>query len=340
MIRQMCELSIIVPVYNAGERLNLALETISLQTFKNFECVIVDNESTDNSRTIAERWCANDSRFVCYTCEQKGVGAARNLGLSKAKGKYIGWVDADDYCEMDMFAVLVHALSKSNADIAFCDVYVENLPSNYVRSFYNKSRVLSKAQALCACSDDSFLPSWLMFKLFRRELFDGLKFENIVYEDLLISPALFLKAKKVAYVHRPLYHYMQYNNSTSRNKVPDSEVNYLSIKSRRLEYFSNSSICLRNASADLVTSMIWSLDLIFFRCAGGIPYLVSSKCNHRFKSIISPVLKFGEINLYQKGILVLARTRLRVLFPVYHKVILKLRSLIWCGKKLVQHWKR
>lgn len=96
-------ISIIIPVYNAGKYLTDSLNSIYLQNIKDWECILVDDGSTDNSNEICREWVNKDKRFHLYTQENKGVSSARNLGISKAKGKYIYFIDADDICKHKAF---------------------------------------------------------------------------------------------------------------------------------------------------------------------------------------------------------------------------------------------
>jgi len=104
------KLSIIVPVYNVKAYLSRCLESIRKQSFTDFECILINDGSTDNSEEICQEYCDKDSRFVLISQENKGVSAARNKGLDIAKGEWIGFIDADDYVTEDFYAfMLEHA---------------------------------------------------------------------------------------------------------------------------------------------------------------------------------------------------------------------------------------
>jgi len=92
------EISILLPFYNAKKTLNRAMESISSQTFKNFECILINNNSSDNSPTIAKEFCKKDPRFLLISEDMQGVVYANNKGLNIARGKYIARMDADDRC--------------------------------------------------------------------------------------------------------------------------------------------------------------------------------------------------------------------------------------------------
>lgn len=112
-------ISIIIPVYNAEKYLPRCIESLLNQTYKKIEIVLVNDSSTDNSAAICERYTKLDSRIYYYSKANEGAGIARNFGISKANGDYIGFCDADDYVEPDMYEKLIKAVS-NKFDIAYC----------------------------------------------------------------------------------------------------------------------------------------------------------------------------------------------------------------------------
>ena len=112
-------ISIIVPIYNRGKWLPNCLDSISSQTFKDWECILVNDGSTDNSLEIAQEYAANDARFIVFSQENQGVSAARNLGLDHAKGKWVTFVDSDDEIAPDYLEILHKLGEENNADLVF-----------------------------------------------------------------------------------------------------------------------------------------------------------------------------------------------------------------------------
>ena len=113
-------LSVIVPIYNVEKYLEQCLESLEAQTFKDMEIILVNDGSTDNSPIIAREHAARDGRFRLVEQPNKGFAGARNTGLEMAGGKYIGFVDSDDYIAVDMYEKLVQAAEQASADMAFC----------------------------------------------------------------------------------------------------------------------------------------------------------------------------------------------------------------------------
>ena len=109
--------SIVVPIYNSASYLPRCLDSILKQTYTNWECILINDGSTDNSSEIAQNYVARDSRFSLYSQENRGLSAARNLGLDHAKGKWLACVDSDDELLPEYLAVLCETGEKNNADL-------------------------------------------------------------------------------------------------------------------------------------------------------------------------------------------------------------------------------
>lgn len=112
------EISIIVPVYNMERYLEECLESIKKQTFTNWECILVDDGSSDNSPAICEQYAESDSRFKAIHQQNRGLSVARNTALRTVSSEYIGFVDADDWIEPEMFELLYKLVTEHDADIA------------------------------------------------------------------------------------------------------------------------------------------------------------------------------------------------------------------------------
>ncbi len=119
-------LSIIVPIYNAGKYLDDCIKSILAQTFTDFELILVDDGSTDNSGAICDAFAKRDSRVRVIHKKNNGVVRARKDGVLAAKGKYIGYVDGDDWIEKDMYERLVRYMEMYDCDLVMCDIIHED----------------------------------------------------------------------------------------------------------------------------------------------------------------------------------------------------------------------
>ena len=118
-------ISIVIPIYNSEKYLKECLDSVIAQTYKDLEIICVDDMSTDGSGEIIKEYAQNDKRIVIIQGEHKGVMAARKMGVNKANGEYIGFVDSDDWIEPDMYECMLERNQNVNADIISCGCKIE-----------------------------------------------------------------------------------------------------------------------------------------------------------------------------------------------------------------------
>lgn len=123
-------ISVILPVYKVEEYLDRCIESILCQSYKNFELIIVDDESPDRCPAMCDEWAKKDSRIIVIHQTNQGVSAARNTGIRRAKGEYFTFIDSDDWITDTMLEDLLELIKKYDADISIC---------NFVRTYGEKS---------------------------------------------------------------------------------------------------------------------------------------------------------------------------------------------------------
>lgn len=136
--------SIIVPVYNAEKYLIKCLDSIINQTLNNIEIIIIDDGSTDGSSEICKEYAAKDSRIVYYRKENEGLAAARQDGIDRSSGEFIGFVDSDDWLELNMYERMYSEAIRENADIVFCNCYFNDSETDRVylpSGIYDRTRI-------------------------------------------------------------------------------------------------------------------------------------------------------------------------------------------------------
>lgn len=213
-------ISIIVPIYNSEESLQRCVDSILAQTFLDFELLLIDDGSTDNSAAICDEYLVKDARVRVFHQKNGGVCSARNRGLCESKGEYIGWVDSDDFIETDMYERLYNAISNNSADVAYCNYYFKGKVCKQPDISYGKEGFF-RQYLLSPIS-----PMWLT--LAKADLYDQYKLlfpiENVIGEDLLITCKLFYHANRCAYVNYPGYYYTEDINSLSRNYTREKSI--------------------------------------------------------------------------------------------------------------------
>lgn len=237
-------ISIIIPVYNAEEFIEKCLDSIKNQTYKNIEVIIINDGSTDNSENICREYCKNNENFRLISKKNGGVSSARNIGLSEAKGDYIGFVDPDDWIEKDMFENLYKLIKDYNADISICGYIKES--KNGILNKQNKKQIieLTEIEALNEIIREDGFKGFLWNKLFSRELIKSYKdiffYENIHFsEDLLFCCEYILKSKKVIYDTTPYYHYIIHDNNICNSNYNSKKVTSLDAFEKIIDILSN-----------------------------------------------------------------------------------------------------
>ncbi|WP_322018790.1 glycosyltransferase [Clostridium butyricum] len=143
-------ISIIVPIYNMQKYLRKCLDTLIKQTYDKLEIILVDDGSTDSSGVICDEYLLKDNRIKVIHKENAGVSDARNVGIAIAKGEYIGFVDPDDYIELNMYEKLLYLIKNNDCDIAICGYVIEDENGNSVKNLDKeiKNIILNSEKAM------------------------------------------------------------------------------------------------------------------------------------------------------------------------------------------------
>ena len=221
-------ISIVIPIYNAEKYLEECLNSIKSQTYKNFEVIMVNDGSKDDSETICMNFLRSDSRFRYLKKANGGVSSARNVGLDNVKGDYITFIDADDWVDENHLEILIDGIIKNNCEVAISsymrfintrETYLINIYSNqekYLLNYgkMNREKFLTELPKLISINN-SF--NCAVSKLFSRRLVEDIRFDsNIIYaEDLDFYFKLYLKANNFIFINAETYIYRQHDESTT-----------------------------------------------------------------------------------------------------------------------------
>lgn len=164
--------SIIVPVYNVEKYLDQCLESILRQTFKDFECIIIDDGSPDNSNIIIDKYVKLDQRFKVIHQKNMGISAARNAGLDIAKGDYIVFVDSDDYIADDYLEKFALKIADTDADMVICGLIEVYKDYEKSKVFAVESTEVIKQNILA-----DVWPSYAWNKCYKKDLFANIRFQ-------------------------------------------------------------------------------------------------------------------------------------------------------------------
>lgn len=222
-------ISIVIPIYNAEKYLEECLNSIKNQTYKNFEVIMVNDGSKDDSETICMNFLRSDSRFRYLKKENGGVSSARNVGLDNVEGDYITFIDADDWVDENYLDLLITTVKKNHSDIVVSSYkQFNNIDIFYLRAYSLQEKYLLNFERM---NRDDFLTIFpklmstnvcfnnAVAKLFRKELVNDLRFDtSIKYgEDLDFYFRLYLNVDSISYVDEPTYIYRSHGDSTTSN---------------------------------------------------------------------------------------------------------------------------
>lgn len=214
------KLSVIVPVYMVEEYLAECIESIIHQTYTNLEIILVDDGTKDTGGKICDEYQEKDQRIIVIHKENGGLSSARNAGIERATGKYITFVDSDDYLMPDMYQKMMDVMQKYKTDAVCCDFATDN--QNAQESSVTDTEVLSKEKAISHMLDESGYKCYAWNKIFKLSDYEGIRYpQGRFYEDIYTTFRLFLKADAIGYLKEPLYRYRYRENSITNEAFTD-----------------------------------------------------------------------------------------------------------------------
>ncbi|MFT8362234.1 MAG: glycosyltransferase family 2 protein [Sporolactobacillus sp.] len=205
-------ISVIVPIYNVETYLPRAIESILAQTYPHLEILLIDDGSTDQSSCICENYAQKDDRISVYHKPNGGLSDARNFGMKKATGSYIGFVDSDDSIHPDMYRIMLNELVKNDGEIAEVDftkvkestdeALVQQSSDYTVESLDHQQAMIQTLLDYCGC--------YAWNKLYRRELWVHIQFPyGRIFEDVATIYKVVHRTSKLIRIHCSLYFYTQ-----------------------------------------------------------------------------------------------------------------------------------
>lgn len=236
-------ISVIVPVYNNSKYLTQCIDSMINQTLTDFELILVDDGSTDNSGEICDEYCKKDSRVKVIHQNNLGQASARNKGISIAKGQWMSFVDSDDVVHPDYLELLYRAVKNNNAHLSVCGIIEgSNIDDGFFLRKSAEELVFSISDQTMLYLEDNYSNSfWLVCgklidsNIVRHNLFCAGK----IYEDNAVAPKWLYLAQEVAVVNTGLYFYRKNDNGTTRKDFSLKKLDLLWALEEQLVFLTN-----------------------------------------------------------------------------------------------------
>ncbi|WP_029296511.1 glycosyltransferase family 2 protein [Chryseobacterium hispalense] len=212
------KVSVIVPVYNVENYLAKCLDSLICQTHQNMEILVVNDGSTDQSEQIISDYAQKyPDKIKPFHKENGGLSDARNFGIDRATGDYIGFVDSDDYVSPSMFQEMAALAEKHDAEMVICNIRKVNQHGKIIQKLTQVPNMPEKIDLENNFSVFSDISYFACNKLFRKNLFNGKRFKkNVHFEDIQLIPQLLLDCKTIAQTQNFHYQYLERTDSITK----------------------------------------------------------------------------------------------------------------------------
>ena len=228
----MPKISVIVPIYNVERYLSECINSILRQTFSDFECILINDGSTDTCGEICNNYQKIDNRIKIIHQSNKGVSAARNMGLNIAKGEYITFIDSDDIIHHSYLYYLYNTAKKYNTDLVQCfyTQFTKNKPTDQDIDIRDKIYTLSGYEAILKHYRNADFSFMVWDKLYSRRLVGKLRFpEQLRNEDEFFNNHILLECEKIIQIPQSLYYYRVHQISFSKKIFSEQNLDILDV---------------------------------------------------------------------------------------------------------------
>lgn len=231
--------TIIIPVYKVERYLDKCVKSVVSQTYQNLEIILVDDGSPDASPDICDRWAQLDARIKVVHKKNGGLSDARNAGLDHMSGKWVIFIDSDDYVHKQYVEVLYYGAKKYNIDVVMADFRRVHENEKNLTSSIDLSSLryeIKNKKQIFSIIFKKYMTAW--GKIYRAEIWENLSFKiGKIHEDEFAITDIFLKARNFAIVHEKLYYYLQRQGSIMSRRTFQADCDKLEAYAYRLMKF-------------------------------------------------------------------------------------------------------
>lgn len=263
-------ISVVVPIYNVEKYLEKCINSILNQTYDNLEIILVDDGSPDKSPDICDSYSKKDKRIKVIHKLNGGLSDARNVGIDQANGKYITFIDSDDYIDNDYIEFLFINMEKEQADIAICNprIVYENFDKekNISKFRINKVQKISSQRALEIMLYQKKFDTSAWGKLYKTELFTNVRYPiGKYYEDIATTYKLFLKSTNIVYSDECKYNYLQRKSSIMGQPFKITDFDYIENANIMLNDLKDNKVLYKAAKSRYISANFSILKKIIFK---------------------------------------------------------------------------
>ncbi len=257
-------ISVIIPVYGVEKYLSRCVDSVLAQTYENLEVILVDDGSPDNCPALCDAYAAGDERVRVLHQANAGLSAARNAGLDTAGGRYIGFVDSDDYIAPDMYETLWTALRDADADMSLCGYRCVDEAGEPCRALPPLPRRTMTPEEIFArmekpAQEGRYVTA--VNRLYKRELFEDLRFRpGKLYEDEFLAPWVLGRCACVAVVPDEPYFYVQHAGSITNRPITIRRLDAVEAYWERFGFYRDRGLnALADAALERTYSILWQM---------------------------------------------------------------------------------
>lgn len=326
--------SVIIPVYNVDKYLGRCVDSVLKQTYSNLEIILIDDGSEDKSGDLCDYYTETDRRVRVLHKKNGGLSDARNTGIEMAKGKYVYFVDSDDFIAMDAIGLLIESILSHDADIAthgYVHYYDEGSDGIAYNFANNTQSTLSNTDALEKLLYEENVTTSACMKLYKRQLFgENIRFPlGKIYEDLAIVYRLFAEADKIVLNSVPKYYYYERVGSTTQRSFSSKRMDGLDIAKEQLNFIDEKFPTLTAAAQyRLFAEAVYiSMKMPWHKNFYKIEKEAISEVIHQYRRAVL-INRKAKWSMRQRALIVFLGIRPMVLF-------FKARSALWRSIKRV-----
>ena len=235
------KISVIVPIYNVDKYLDKCLDSLKRQTYHDFEVILVNDGSTDNSQSIIDKYTKTDQRFKGYIKENGGLADARNYGIDKALNDYLVFIDSDDYVQLNLIETIINNMLDS--DILIFEYNQINIINNTVETInnkFNEDTIYNVDNNPNLITD---IDNCAWNKCYKKSLFSTYRYpKGYLYEDLGTTYKLILDSKIVRFVNKPLVNYLVNRDGNITSTINDRIYHIFDMCKENIDYYKSKGV--------------------------------------------------------------------------------------------------